>query len=652
MGYDKSLRSETYQTVSGVVAYDDPWTRRMLHLIINQAIYIPHLDHDLLCPMQCHVNDVTVNNLPKFLAANPTDQMHALTINDPNNPLPPVILLLILRGLTLLLNVRTVTIDESNSQDYPRLHLTSETLTWDPMTNLYEQQENAMMDYSGNIFCDAAVRGKVPTLIVNEHQLLTTDIADMMHNCNFHQVLTSRIVVSSVDASLSGQVRSRKTAPIDFMTLATWWMIAPDPAKMNVQLTMQQGVRTCLNPMLAQQYPANDPMLCYKQLPHTTFTDTLFAGAPSRSGNKCAQAYSTSFGWVARVHPMTRKGEAHEALSLLFYCDGVPLTMVFDSSKEKCQGDFKRKLCKADCHARQTEPYSPWQQAAEGCIRELKRGVSHKTVKTGSPRVLWDHCIELEGLIHSLTSNNIYMTNGKVPETIMTSSTVDISHICEFGWYDWVMFMDNVPMFPDIKLTLGQYLGPTTNVGSQPVCRSTLRHLNNKEIHCPIHQEMCRVFNESIAHYLGPNAMEQDFPAEDLTPDYDFYNNDHDLDPDHSNLEVTPEMGVNFLSADIFVPCGGTLVKGRVTSPKRDKDGNPIGLANANPVLDTREYTFTFNDGDETVLNANLIAEAMYAQCNPDGNQYILLDSIIDHRQLGTVIRPSDQKVVQPNGRT
>jgi hypothetical protein len=46
--------------------------------------------------------------------------------------------------------------------------------------------------------------------------------------------------------------------------------------------------------------------------------------------------------------------------------------MVFDSSKEQCQGDFKRKICKADCHARQTEPYSPWQQATEGCICELK----------------------------------------------------------------------------------------------------------------------------------------------------------------------------------------------------------------------------------------------------------------------------------------
>ncbi len=321
----------------------------------------------------------------------------------------------------------------------------------------------------------------------------------------------------------------------------------------------------------------------------------------------------------------------------------MPPTTVFDGSKEQCKGDFKRKLCKAVCHARQTEPYSPWEQAAEGCIRELKRGVSRKMIKTGSPRVLWDHCIELEALIRSSSSNTVYMTNGKVPETIMTGSTADISHICEFGWYDRVMFRDNVPMFPDVKLTLGQYLGPATNVGlaltakilksnGQTVCRSTLRHMNDKEIHCPIHQEMRRVFNETITNHLGPNATEQDFPAEDLTPDYDFYDDDHDLDPDHGDREVTPEMGDNYLNAEISVPRGGTLMKGRITSRKRDKDSNPIGLANANPILDTREYTFTFDNGDETVLNANLIAEAMYAQCDPEGNQYVLLDYIIDHR--------------------
>jgi hypothetical protein len=163
---------------------------------------------------------------------------------------------------------------------------------------------------------------------------------------------------------------------------------------------------------------------------------------------------------------------------------------------------------------------------------------------------------------------------------------------------------------------------------------------------------MRRVFDETIANHLGPNATDQDFPAEDLTPDYNFYDDDHDLDPDHVDLEVTPEMGDTYLNKEISVPQGGTLMKGRVTSRKRDKDGNPVGLANANPILNTHEYTFTFNDGDETVLNGNLIAEAMYAQCNPDRNQYVLLDCIIDHRRLDAAMRPSDQKVVRPGGCT
>jgi hypothetical protein len=337
--------------------------------------------------------------------------------------------------------------------------------------------------------------------------------------------------------------------------------------------------------------------------------------------------------------------------------------MVLDGSKEQTKGDFKRKLCEADCHARQTEPYSLWQQAAEGCIRKLKCGVSRKMIKTGSSRVLWDHCIELEALIHSLTSNNVYMTNGKVPETIMTGSTANISHICEFGWYDWVMFRDNLPTFPDNKLILGGYLRPATDVGSalttkilklngQIVCRSTLGHLTNEETHCPIHLEMRRVFDETVASHLGPNATDQDFPAEDLTPDSDHYDDDHDLDPDHGNLEVTPEVGDNYLNAEISVLRGGTLLKGHVTTWKQDKDGNPVRLANANPILDMREYTVTFHDGDEAVMSTNLIAEAMHAQCDPNGNQYILLDSIIDHKRLDSAIRPLDQKVVRPNGRT
>jgi len=218
--------------------------------------------------------------------------------------------------------------------------------------------------------------------------------------------------------------------------------------------------------------------------PHPCFTDTLISGTTSRCGHKYAQVYSTSFGW-SRVHPIKQKGDAHETLSLLFHWDGVPPAMIMDESKEQTLGDFRHKLRKADCHLRQTEPHSPWMNAAEGCICELKRGTSHKMLKAGSPKTLWDHCIKLEGLMRSSTCNTIYMTNGETPETIMTGTTADISHICEFGWFDWVMFRHNAPTYPDDRMILGQYLGTATDVGlaltakilksnGQYVCRSTL----------------------------------------------------------------------------------------------------------------------------------------------------------------------------------
>ncbi len=52
------------------------------------------------------------------------------------------------------------------------------------------------------------------------------------------------------------------------------------------------------------------------------------------------------------------------------------------------------------------------------------------------------------------------------------------------------------------------------------------------------------------------------------------------------------------------------------------------------------------------MIDPNLIASAMYAQCDPDGNQYVLLDSLVDHRCFDMVIQPADQKVVRPDGRT
>ncbi len=151
-------------------------------------------------------------------------------------------------------------------------------------------------------------------------------------------------------------------------------------------------------------------------------------------------------------------------------------------------------------------------------------------IKTGSSKCLWDHCLELEAYVRSCTSNDIYMTAGQVPETIMTGNSANISHIAEFGWHNWVKFHVNEPSYPDDKLILGCYLGSVIDTGLAPmakilksnevfVCRSTLQHLTDEELSSSVHKDMRSKFDELIEHHLGGAALPQDFPNEDLTPD-------------------------------------------------------------------------------------------------------------------------------------
>ena len=101
-----------------------------------------------------------------------------------------------------------------------------------------------------------------------------------------------------------------------------------------------------------------------------------------------------------------------------------------------------------------------------------------------------------------------------------------------------------------------------------------------------------------------------------------------------------------------MLPIGGTITKGWVTQHKRDSNGNPIGRANDNPNLNTRDYIVEFEDGDVTELTANLIDESMYAQCDPVGTQYILLDELIDYKHDKTAITRDGQMTVRSDGRT
>jgi hypothetical protein len=137
-----------------------------------------------------------------------------------------------------------------------------------------------------------------------------------------------------------------------------------------------------------------------------------------------------------------------------------------------------------------------------------------------------------------------------------------------------------------------------------------------------------------------------------VTPDPPNCDDTHVIDPDYGNAEITPKMGINYPGTEIMLPKGGSLVKGCISVCKRDRDDNPIELANSNPILDTCSYIVDFDDCNQTDITSNMMAESLYSQCDPDGNQYVLLDKIVDYQCLDSAIIFADQKIVQTNGRT
>ena len=70
-GYDPSLGAKQYSTISGALAYVNPFTGLKYHLIVHQDIHMPDLDHHLLCPMQWRANGVVINECAGCTAVNP-----------------------------------------------------------------------------------------------------------------------------------------------------------------------------------------------------------------------------------------------------------------------------------------------------------------------------------------------------------------------------------------------------------------------------------------------------------------------------------------------------------------------------------------------------------------------------------------------------
>ena len=151
-GYDESVaQRDSCKTVSAVMAYDHPTTGTTYYLVFNQAILIPCLKVALISPMQLRDNDVLVNDEPKSMALNPTDDHHTIIVPDPSGGDEPVLRIpLWLHGVTSHFNTRKPSKEEYDSSDPDmHVHMTYDSPEWDPSDERFAVQEAAMADDDG-----------------------------------------------------------------------------------------------------------------------------------------------------------------------------------------------------------------------------------------------------------------------------------------------------------------------------------------------------------------------------------------------------------------------------------------------------------------------------------------------------------------------
>lgn len=636
--------------VTAAITYDDHSSGRPVLIVIHQAIYIKGMKHNLLCPMQLRHSGVTVNDRPKHCSPDPTKEDHSIIFPDGNYLIP-----LSLQGVTSYFPTRTPTKAEAAEfkveGDY--VELTADTPTWDPNSMIFNDLETRLVNEYGEIVERPAAHPRQLFMVATDASL--------------HEPFRKLKVFATV---------TKRPGAWNAEFLAQNWGIGTEAAERTLRATTQRGVRMFDGNTVGveRRFPTGDRHLRYRRLNHALYHDTLFSSVKSQRGNTCSQVYATDFCW-SRNFPMKSKNDAHYTLDDLYHRYGVPSKLISDNAKELTQGQFAKKAREAQCPIDLTDPYSPFQNRAESEIRELKRLSGRWMVKMRSPKVLWDHCLELSSRVRSATQHNLYQLKGEVPETLMTGETTDISHLCEYSWYEWVMYNDDVG-FPEDKQKLGRYLGPTDpGIGStmsykilrpsgKLVRRTTVRKLTPQEWEDKANTKLRDKFDEDIAQKLGSAMTEADLSTVDgittkgrkisaVTPEYEAYEDD---DEKHERIKEVDDLDQEtydaYVLSQVMLPKGDEMSLGTVTKRKRNSDGKPIGRYNHNPILDSSVYEVEFPDGEVMEYAANVIAENLYTQVDEEGRHQVVFDEIVDHKATDRAMSQSEEDLfIIKNGR-
>jgi hypothetical protein len=491
------------------------------------------------------------------------------------------------------------------------------------------------------------------------------------HETDPDQFRTIEALASHLASATSTKKRRGFVTPAK---LAERWGIGLETAKKTIESTTQLAVRDFTHSWKGRRMKPYAWQLHHPRRNTKAYSDTLFAKCKSLRGNTMAQVFYCEGSHTTHVFPMKKKSEAHIGLDDFFEKMGVPHTIAPDNAKEMTLGEWKRKCQKHSVSLKPIEPHNPNQNLAEGsAIRELKRQYRKLRLKKNFPEVVWDYALEWIAQTRSHTALNIQALDGQVPMCKLTGDTPDISHLAEFGFWDWVWYWVPQPKGPETDMltkSLGKYIGPEINAGDamtsrvlapsgEVVHRSSVAPLTDEEEADPENDRRKEDYLAALKSRLKERAKDiklkghdkkeaKEYSADDAEVTNWLWDSDEEpgdyipyepidsselpWDPPEGHEEEKPDVlpeiaeadDIDFdkhISAKVALPQGGHgFAKGVVLKRVRDQDGLLVGHSNSNPLLDTSQYEVQLEDGAVERYSANMIAEHICSQVDGDGH--------------------------------
>ena len=451
--------------------------------------------------------------------------------------------------------------------------------------------------------------------------------------------------------------------------LSERWGISIATATNTLKKTSQRFLRSAVLP-LSRRYRV-DRMFNRKTLSGDWSTDTMDGRAKSLEGNKYAQVFANK-AYFSRIYPMDSKGKAGNALRLFCQEFGVPETLTFDGSQEQNgkNTQFMKQIRSHNIDYHVSEPNLHNQNPVEGVIRELRRKWYRIMIRKRVPNEFWDYGLKWVSETMSLTHTSAGNLNGQIPLTQVTGETADISEYLDFGFYDEVWYKDNAGLSP---FQPGRWLGVSYRTGrlmcfhiltqnGKVISRSTVQRVTELEKSTAATKDIFAQFDLAISNKL--KLIDRGYSGDKPNPEdwTDLLDEDEDFREEFQNIynnkdipeadDFTPEvLEDTYLNMELALPRDSEGPEfARVTKRLRDANGIPIGTADDNPILDSRVYEVEFADGYKASLTANAIAENLFSQVDDEGNRFVMLDSIVDHRVNGEELQKDHAFIISSNG--